>query len=609
MSVKLGFAFSGKYLSFSGKYLSLECGKKFPEQIKNCPLGPVSQAPQPPPPLRSQGLFRGQQQPNRSFRCSPAAASRRVVMECSSNSRNDSLIWSDAQLEYLIHLLVQQSRLPSMKSGGNLKGKAYKAIGQKMMEKFGQEFTTEKIKNKLKSTKADYNICKQILATSGFGWDPTNKCVDVDNEVWAVYIQKFPDRRKFKGGQNWKHYEELHEVYGESTATGRGSYNCTPHMMTEDSEADPVPETPITHTNDFGLNVDENVSFTQMLNNNSIIPSPAHSQQNSQPTASESRTTKSSNKRARLSTIDEDYRMLLHDIADSFRTMTNTSRAQTNNKCALILREMLNSREIDRSLHIRALTLMEHGNKPLTFLNLKPDERVPWLLQNINHQYVAVTLSDEERENAMMKVVFEDCETNPVPTTPITHTNDFGLNVDENVSFTQMLNNNSTIPSSAHGQQDPEPTASENRTTKSSNKRARLSTIDEDYQMLLHDIADSFRTMANTSKAQTINKCVIILYEMLDSGEIDRSLHIRALTLMAHGDKPLTFLNLQPDERVPWLLENINHQYVAVTLSDEERENEEREHAMMKVVFVFVIIFFRYLYRRRRIVHPYCNQG
>ncbi|KAF3788816.1 hypothetical protein EJ110_NYTH20337 [Nymphaea thermarum] len=85
--------------------------------------------------------------------------------------------------------ITQQSRLPSMKSDGNLKEKAYKAIKQKMMEKFGSKFTTEKIKNKLKSTKAYHNICEQILATSRFGWNPTNKCVDVDNEVWAFYIQ------------------------------------------------------------------------------------------------------------------------------------------------------------------------------------------------------------------------------------------------------------------------------------------------------------------------------------------------------------------------------------------------------------------------------------
>ncbi|KAF3787425.1 hypothetical protein EJ110_NYTH14930 [Nymphaea thermarum] len=111
-----------------------------------------------------------------------------VPMEGSS-SRNDSLVWTDAQLDHLINLLVEQSRLPDMKSDANLKPKAYKAIERQMIELFGPEFKVEKIKNKLKSTKADYNVCRQILSTSGFGWDPTNQCVDVENEVWAEYIQ------------------------------------------------------------------------------------------------------------------------------------------------------------------------------------------------------------------------------------------------------------------------------------------------------------------------------------------------------------------------------------------------------------------------------------
>ncbi|KAF3789150.1 hypothetical protein EJ110_NYTH07248 [Nymphaea thermarum] len=76
-----------------------------------------------------------------------------------------------------------------MKSGGNLKSKAYKAIERNMIDNFGADFTVEKIKNKLKGTKADFNVCKQILSTSGFGWDPTNKCVEVENEFWAEYIE------------------------------------------------------------------------------------------------------------------------------------------------------------------------------------------------------------------------------------------------------------------------------------------------------------------------------------------------------------------------------------------------------------------------------------
>ncbi|KAF3791121.1 hypothetical protein EJ110_NYTH14807 [Nymphaea thermarum] len=291
----------------------------------------------------------------------------------------------------VLYLLFAQSRLPGMKSDANLKPKAYKAIEQKMIEQFGPGFTVEKIKNKLKITKADYNMCKQILATSGFGWDSTNKCVVVENEVWAEYIKKFPERRKFKRGQKWKHYDQLHEVYGPSSATGRNAKNCDSFMMTEECESNQAPETPVSHTNDFGINIEENISFTQMLNGDSPMPSPAHVQQDSQPVASDSRATNSSNKRARISTNDEEYRTIFHNIADSFRTIVNTSSGQKLDQYLDILREMLDSGEIDHQLHLRALMLMEHGNKPAIFLKLLPIE---------------LMLSDDDREQVIVKMMF-----------------------------------------------------------------------------------------------------------------------------------------------------------------------------------------------------------
>ncbi|XP_031474036.1 uncharacterized protein LOC116246345 [Nymphaea colorata] len=192
---------------------------------------------------------------------------------------------------------------------------------------------------------------------------------------------------------------------------------------------------------------------------------------------------------------------------------------------------------------------------------------------------------------------------------PITHKPDFGINVDENVSFTQMLNSNSPISSPTHIQQDSGPTTSESRTMNSSKKRARSSTNDEEYRTLLHDIADSFRTMINTSTTQTRNKCAVILREMLNLGEIDKNMHLRALMLMEQGKKPHIFLNLQPDKRVPWLLFNLNHQYSMLPSATVMSSDEEREHAMVKVMFALVIIFFGFLNRRRRIVHPYRNVG
>ncbi|KAF3772981.1 hypothetical protein EJ110_NYTH56435 [Nymphaea thermarum] len=143
---------------------------------------------------------------------------------------------------------------------------------------------------------------------------------------------------------------------------------------------DQPPETPTTHNPDLGYNVHENVSFTQILNDESLVPSPSHVQQDSQQTGFESRTTNSSNKRARVSGNYEEYGTILQEIADIFRTMINTSTYSCLNKSLELLQEMLELGEMDAGMHLQATMLMEQPNKPVVFLKLLPTQRVPWLL-------------------------------------------------------------------------------------------------------------------------------------------------------------------------------------------------------------------------------------
>ncbi|XP_049933897.1 uncharacterized protein LOC126410073 [Nymphaea colorata] len=138
-------------------------------------------------------------------------------MEDSGPSR-ENLTWTSEQMDYLVQLLVEQSRIPGMKSGGGLKSKAYTAIEKCMIDKFGPEFSKKKIKNKLKYSKPNLTVMKEILNTSGFGYDPINKCIEVDQQVWNDYIQQYPNRKKYRGPKLWRYFDEFAEVFGDSHA-------------------------------------------------------------------------------------------------------------------------------------------------------------------------------------------------------------------------------------------------------------------------------------------------------------------------------------------------------------------------------------------------------
>ncbi|KAF3784578.1 hypothetical protein EJ110_NYTH24130 [Nymphaea thermarum] len=165
----------------------------------------------------------------------------------------------------------EQSRIPDMKSGGGLKPKAYTTIEKLMMERFSVEFTKDKIKNKLKYTKPNLTVMKEMLNTSGFGYDPINKCIEVDPQVWNDYIQRYPNRKKYRGPKVWRYYDEFAEVYGDSHATEKNAVtlnNVLPNVT------EPLPSTPASQTSPSYMQFDSEQSFAQTLNDDSLLQSP-----------------------------------------------------------------------------------------------------------------------------------------------------------------------------------------------------------------------------------------------------------------------------------------------------------------------------------------------
>ncbi|KAF3793531.1 hypothetical protein EJ110_NYTH09430 [Nymphaea thermarum] len=163
------------------------------------------------------------------------------------------------------------SRIPDMKSGGGLKPKAYTAIEKLMIERFGVEFTKDKIKNKLKYTKPNLTVMKEMLNTSGFGYDPINKCIEVDAQVWNDYIQRYPSRKKYRGPKVWRYYDEFVEVYDDSNATGQNAVTLNSVLP---DVTEPLPSTPASQTSPSYMQFDSEQSFAQMQNDDSPLQSP-----------------------------------------------------------------------------------------------------------------------------------------------------------------------------------------------------------------------------------------------------------------------------------------------------------------------------------------------
>ncbi|KAF3772667.1 hypothetical protein EJ110_NYTH56878 [Nymphaea thermarum] len=136
------------------------------------------------------------------------------------SSHHDKLQWEEDQVQFLFDMMLEQAKIPGMRTSGGLKETAMKVVEQKMMEAYGRMFTLEKIRNKLKKAKHDLQVMKEILNASGFGWDPDKKIIQADDNVWKEYIPKYPNRKKYKLPATWKYYEHAMEIWGSSTALG-----------------------------------------------------------------------------------------------------------------------------------------------------------------------------------------------------------------------------------------------------------------------------------------------------------------------------------------------------------------------------------------------------
>ncbi|XP_060676267.1 uncharacterized protein LOC125421440 isoform X2 [Ziziphus jujuba] len=88
------------------------------------------------------------------------------------------------------------------------------------------------IESKLKKWKKQYGIIYDMLNKSGFGWNDSLKCVDVDSdEVWKAYVQSNPSAKAWRS-KPFPLYERLASIFGKDRATGHGAQ--TPIDMVND---------------------------------------------------------------------------------------------------------------------------------------------------------------------------------------------------------------------------------------------------------------------------------------------------------------------------------------------------------------------------------------
>ncbi|KAL5538789.1 hypothetical protein UlMin_043922 [Ulmus minor] len=150
--------------------------------------------------------------------------------------KNSRRTWSkfeeDGLLTILEDIVVKGSRCDN----GTFKSGTMKEIEEAMENLFANSGLKAypHIENKMRMLKKQYGIVYDMISKSGFAWNDTKKCVEVDSDqVWAAYIQQNKDAAGWRN-KSFPIYDRLVNIFGKDRATGKEAE--TPAEMVENMD-------------------------------------------------------------------------------------------------------------------------------------------------------------------------------------------------------------------------------------------------------------------------------------------------------------------------------------------------------------------------------------
>ncbi|GFS37529.1 hypothetical protein Acr_00g0052480 [Actinidia rufa] len=105
------------------------------------------------------------------------------------------------------------------------------------------------IESKVKYWRQMYSKVFDILHLSGFGWDYTNKKVEVVQSVWDEYEKAHPKKAKEVYGKIFPYYDDWAILFGKDRATGAGAED--PTQMEQVYTQNPPQDSVVDDVDDF----------------------------------------------------------------------------------------------------------------------------------------------------------------------------------------------------------------------------------------------------------------------------------------------------------------------------------------------------------------------
>ncbi|GFY87886.1 hypothetical protein Acr_05g0015250 [Actinidia rufa] len=222
------------------------------------------------------------------------------------------------------------------------KDDAWDHVCQEFSKETGLDYDKMKLKQHLTVLRKRYHIVKPLYNHGGFGWDYRRKMVDVDDLVWAEYIEVHPEITPYR---KWgcPIYEELWTIFTRPKATGEYAMSfggCRPHNSSN------------LHSR---VNISDGRSKRQLVQPSNSGANKRRGDENPKANATSGTRTVSESIKDAIAQIDDPY---------------------STGCCITVINGM---QGVDRQLYKGAMDLFQHPSWRKTFISLKSEKRLSWL--------------------------------------------------------------------------------------------------------------------------------------------------------------------------------------------------------------------------------------
>ncbi|KAA8547474.1 hypothetical protein F0562_003662 [Nyssa sinensis] len=146
------------------------------------------------------------------------------TMDNNSSQDQSEDVWSrpnwPPRLEKIfVELLIEEMKYHLDVIPSGFKDEAWDRVCEEFNKETSLNYDKMELKKHLTVLRKRYRIVKPLYNHGGFGWDNRRKMVDVDDLVWAEYIEVHPEIKPYR---KWgcPIYEELCTIFTKPRATG-----------------------------------------------------------------------------------------------------------------------------------------------------------------------------------------------------------------------------------------------------------------------------------------------------------------------------------------------------------------------------------------------------